>query len=656
MAASLHHPAFVKVHVIEETGDGQFIVMELIPGRTLKQVLADGKPSLDSALDWTRQVAEAMQDAHASGLIHGDLKPSNIMLEPSGKVRILDFGLALRQDMLATTTVTQSEPQGTIAYMAPERLLGALPDARGDIYSLGAMLYEMTVGRRPFSTLNGLALAAAHIQSSSDSWDYPEELPPPLIAFVRALTARQAEFRVSKMSEVIRRSDELSNLAHRPAEPVFWRSRTEQLRSLIRRHKTWVLSITFALAASFALYIAPDIRGEVSSKDIFTSYSEATEMERGLSSLKFYDRPDQLKQAKKHFNNILERNPNNAAAVAGMSLADNLRYTSDSKDEIWLQKADASAQQALKLDGQLALAHIAYGSVLDRKGRYGDALNAYDVALRLDPGNYFAWYGRVESLRHARRYSDALDALSQAISRFPREHVFLDELGVVHFEQGHYPAAEKAFRRSIALQPDAVMAYANLNAVLIHEDRTEEALRVLQQGLQIRPSSMLYSNLGNALFIRGDYTGAADAFQNAVSPTKGSPDSYLDWANLGDTLLWLPGREQEAKRAYQKGRELLARLLDRAPDNVVLVSRMGLYAARVGDAKETARLMKHAVALAPNDANVMFRAGLAFELLGMRSEALDFINGARHLGYPSALIAAEPALLALRRDPAYNSD
>ena len=213
LAASLRHPAFVKVHAVEEDDAGQFIVMELVHGRTLKEILQEETVSLPTALDWVGQAADAMRDAHASGLVHGDIKPSNLMVDGDGRVRILDFGLALRQDALATETVSlgeiaatgQTDPQGTIAYMAPERLQGATPDPRADVYALGVILYELVCGKRPFATLHGLALAAALVQTSSDGWDYPDHLETRLIALVRAMTARAPEQRLASMDEVIRR-------------------------------------------------------------------------------------------------------------------------------------------------------------------------------------------------------------------------------------------------------------------------------------------------------------------------------------------------------------------------------------------------------------------------------------------------------------------
>lgn len=661
LAASLRHAAFVKVHAIEDDGTSQFIVMELVHGRTLKQILQDGAVTLATALDWVGQAAEAMHDAHASGLVHGDIKPSNLMVDPDGRVRILDFGLALRQDALATETVSLGEvaatghtdPQGTIAYMAPERLQGATPDRRADVYALGVILYELVCGKRPFATLHGLALAAALVQTSSDGWDYPDNLDTRLIALIRALTARPAEQRVDAMDEVMRR---LTELAGKPGVAIRQEARGAWPKSRLSRRAVSVGIITMmgvALAGGLWLQIVPRLSALSSA---LAPYSEAIEMEQGLAALKLLDLPGSLEKAETHFNRVLKQSPDSAAAVAGLSLVSIVRYGGDRQDETWLRKADASAQQALRLNDQLALGFIAQGWVRDLQGRRDDALTSYHRALRLDPTNFFAWWGKVEALRHARRYSDAQSIIAEAIRRFPRERVFLDALGSVYYEQSDLPAAEQAFRRSIGMQPDAVRSYANLATVLMRQNRTDDALRVLQQGLQVRQSADLYAILGTLLFKRGDYVGAADAFENAVSPTRGAPGSYLNWANLADTLLWIPGRGDEARQAYDRARRLLGERLARAPNDVVLVSRMGLYAARAGHTDEARTLITRALSLAPATADVQFRAGLAYELLGDRKLALAAIAAALRLGYPVKYVEAEPDLLALRRDSGYHAD
>ena len=644
--ASLRHAAFVKVHAIEDDGNTQSIVMELVPGQTLKQVLAAGAVARAAALDWTRQIAEAMRDAHASGLVHGDLKPSNLMLEPGGAIRILDFGLAHHLDVLATATLAPTALQGTIAYMAPERMLGAPLSPQADVYALGLILYEMVCGARPFAALDGLALAAAQVQTSSDGWSYPADASPQLIALIRAMTARQAAQRLAGMDEVLARLVQLAAPTALPTQPARMRMPARTRRVLGGVLCVALLGVAGWLAAPHLAALGPSL----------APFSESAEMEQGLAALKLFDRPGSLDRAEQHFRCILARHPDSAAAAAGMSLMYSQRYQTDKRDETWLQRADASAQRAAQLNDQLALSHIARAWVLDNQGKRDEALRAHAEGLRLDPTNFFAWYGQGATLRRMHRYDEARTKLLDAIARFPRERVFTDELGSVEYEQADYPAAERLFRRSIALQPDAVIAYANLNAALLRQNRGDEALQVLQQGLQIRPSAKLYTNLGNALFLRQDYVGAAAAFENAVSPTRGAPGEYQLWANLADTLNWIPGREKQARAAYDKARELLAPRLARAPNDVLLVSRMGLYAARTGAADEAATLLPRAIALAPDSADVQFRAGLAYELLGQRDAALAAINRARRLGYPVKFIDAEPDLVALRRDERYRPD
>lgn len=654
-AASLRHAAFVKVHAIESDGSNQFIVMELVHGRTLKSALADGKPPLATALDWVGQIADAMAAAHASGLVHGDLKPTNLMIEADGKIRILDFGLALRQDTLATATLPTGEPQGTIAYMAPERLLGAQPDARADVYALGVILYEMACGKRPFATLSGLALAAAQVQTSSDGWDYPDTLSAPIIALIRSMTAQRAEHRVAQMAEVLRRLAGLrvgaGDTAALPLQMPALAARQQRARATRIGAGVVVGALCIGAAAWGGLSYWESLSDKVAQ--VFTPYSEARALNQGLAALKFFDRPGALDAAQASFDNVLRHRGDNAAAVAGLSLVDSMRYGNDRSDDTWFRKAEASAQQAVKLNDQLALAHVAEAVVLESKDRFDEALAACTRALKLDPDNYFAWYAKVETLRHAHRYPEALAAVSEAIQRFPKERVFADELGSTRYQQHDDAAAEAAFRSSIRLEPDAIFAYSNLSATLMRQNRPDEALRVLQQGLQIRPSGALYGNLGNVLFLRGDYVGAADAFQNAVSPTRGAPQLYLNWANLGDALLWIPGREKEARDAYDQARSRLAPRLQRAPNDVALISRMSLYSARAGDKAEALRLIARATQLAPGNADVQFRAGLAYELLHDRKMALMAIATAKSLGYPVKYIEAEPDLVGLRRDPSY---
>ncbi|MFZ6721868.1 protein kinase domain-containing protein [Undibacterium sp. Ji49W] len=652
LAASLKHPAFVKVFAIEEEGDSQSIVMELVPGHTLKQLLRQEKVSEQQAINIINQVAEAMQEAHASGLIHGDLKPSNLMVEPDGRVRILDFGLASQADVQATTSLSQVDPQGTIAYMAPERMMGAAANAQSDIYALGVILYEIISGTRPFANASGLALAAALMQSNSDTWEFPADTNPALIKLVRAMTAKQVEKRLGSMQEVSEKLRPLiSVLAVKPNLTSSKSTASNKGWKQLSTPKRAVLILAAFIALGYGVWQAvPYLELDKMS---LKPFSPSLTMQQGLDALKLFDRPGKLNAAINSFESILQHNPKNAAAIAGLSIAYSLRFTNEDQDDIWLKKADASAQLAMKINDQLALSYVAKAWVLVKQGKGEESIVNAEKALALDPGEIFGWMCKLAALRSMKQHDEIIKIAEIALKKFPQERVFAEEIGTARYQQGRYAEAEQAFRLSIKLQPDAVNAYANLNATLLHQNRTDEAMAVLQKGLQISPSARLYTSLGNAQFLKGNYLAAAEAFEYAVSPDKGNPNSYLGWANLADTLLWLPGRTEDSKKAYEKASNLIGILIEKNPNDSTLISRMAVYSARINDKAKSEELIKQLLNLKLISAVEYFRIGLAQELLGDRQSALISINKAKELGYPIKIIESEPGLMTLRRDTGY---
>ncbi|MBW3508039.1 serine/threonine-protein kinase [Janthinobacterium sp. NKUCC06_STL] len=664
LAASLKHAAFVRIFAIEGQGTSQSIVMELVEGQTLGQFMHSGKADLQAALDITYQIADAMDEAHAMDLVHGDLKPSNLMLEADGKVRILDFGLARHIDPQATQTTTLCDLQGTIAYMAPERLMGRLPDTRGDVYALGAMLYEMLAGQRHFAHLNGLALAAAHMQATQPWPDLPDSVPPAINALARAMTAHDPAERPRTMRDVreaigAQRGEPLT-LATPLADEIPAKEEppaSVSIRLPLPRKRTLKWGAGVALLAVLAGWqlpnIIPGVKSFVTGEKAPAPYSEIASMAAGMEALRVFDRDSSQEQAIVHFSTVLKHNPANAAASAGLSLASSLRYIGNGRDETWLQRADAAAQQALALDNQLALAHVAHAWVLEFQGKQEDALRAVANALNLDPHNLLGLYGKARLLVLAKRFDLAKPVLDSAATLYPKERLFPLQLGIMLYRQADYTGAEQAFRKSIELDPQSANSYAYLNAVLLRLNRNDEALRVLQQGLQLQPNWELYSNLGTSLFAKADYLGAVQAFENAVSSSKGSPNTYQLWANLADAQRWIPAQAAVSQQSYQHAIKLLSPLLARMPNDATINSRMALYSSYVGSKKEALERVVKALSIAPHLPDVQFRAALTHELMGNRDAAMAALLEAARLGYPINLIETAPDLLNLRRDTRY---
>jgi len=151
----LAHPNIAVVHDFDTLDDTDFLVMELVPGTTLEEKLVAGPLDETVALNLVMQLVEGLAAAHQQGVIHCDIKPSNLRVTPDGHVKILDFGLARFLKHADAVSITMSITQdhgvaGTLAYMSPEQLRGSPPDERTDTYAVGCVLYEITTGQRPF--------------------------------------------------------------------------------------------------------------------------------------------------------------------------------------------------------------------------------------------------------------------------------------------------------------------------------------------------------------------------------------------------------------------------------------------------------------------------------------------------------------------------
>jgi dienelactone hydrolase len=148
-ASALDHPNICTIHDIDATPEGRlFIAMAYYDGETLKKRIAGGHLAIDEALDLAIQIARGLAEAHAAGIVHRDIKPANVMLTKSGLVKIVDFGIA---KLLNVTGPTRTGTAlGTVAYMSPEQVACEGPDQQSDVWSLGAVLYELLTGRPPF--------------------------------------------------------------------------------------------------------------------------------------------------------------------------------------------------------------------------------------------------------------------------------------------------------------------------------------------------------------------------------------------------------------------------------------------------------------------------------------------------------------------------
>jgi serine/threonine protein kinase len=212
-ASALNHPNIVTIYNIGSEEGVDFIVMEFIPGRTLDRVIPRGGLKTAEVLKYSIQAADALARAHAAGIIHRDLKPGNIMISDEGQVKLLDFGLAKLSDLHDATDAEltrQASPEteegrilGTVCYMSPEQAEARKTDARSDIFSFGALLYEMSTGHRAFMGRSKISTLAAILQSDpKPAADLHSGLPRDLARIIERCLRKDPAWRYQSAADL----------------------------------------------------------------------------------------------------------------------------------------------------------------------------------------------------------------------------------------------------------------------------------------------------------------------------------------------------------------------------------------------------------------------------------------------------------------------
>ena len=201
-AAKLSHPNIVNIYDVGVMGDDHYIVMEYVPGSTLKdRIKQEGHLSVEDALRVAKDIASALAHAHANNLVHCDIKPHNILMMPDGSAKVADFGIA-RAVTESTMTYT-GNVVGSVHYFSPEQAKGTMITPRSDVYALGVVLYEMLTGQLPFTGETPVSIAMKHLQEQPRSVrQLDESIPPVVEAIVARAMQKDANMRPSS-SELV---------------------------------------------------------------------------------------------------------------------------------------------------------------------------------------------------------------------------------------------------------------------------------------------------------------------------------------------------------------------------------------------------------------------------------------------------------------------
>ena len=772
-ASALDHPNICTVYEIGETDDGRlYLALACYDGETLERKIEQGTLEIDDAIRIAVHVARGLAAAHRHGIVHRDVKPSNILVTESGDVKILDFGIARVADSDLTGT---GDTLGTAAYMSPEHLRGQ-PDARSDVWALGVVLYEMLTGRRPFAADYAAALTFAVLHEPPAPLDRAD-VPDALVEVAERCLEKDPEERYQTAEEV---EVDLERLRLKPGA-------SHPVRRISRRTRRLLFSaglllvlllppVRTAVMDAFGAGGSPDVQhlavlpfvsstaeasvGEglaLTLTDLLTSLGSDTQRPitvvpfsgmrdittvdsarerfgvdvvvegdfqqegddvhltlrltdarthnqrgvkrltesvdrlpfleqqtlaaladmlgfplsderqamlaaggtadagayewylKGESALERFDKSENIDRAIDLFQWALEDDSLFALAHAGLGKAYVQKYASTMQAE-YVESAKQHGAQALALEDRLAPVRAMLGRLYDLTGDYEMAVREFNRALSLDESYAAAHHGLGEAYRKLGRTSEAEVHLRKAIALQPQYWVYYNDLSAFYLDTGRYDEAQSTSQEVIRLAPDSPWGYNNLGNAFLMQGHLSEARQAFEQAVTRKPYYAAYANLGYIYYTEGRPTDEARAYERALRLDSAD---FRVWGNLAGAYERSGASSDTVRRTYERAVQGAIDALDVNPNAASTRALLANYLTRLARTDEARLHLDRALTLAPDDADVAYHAGVAYELMGERALALEWIMRAMTNGYPLEWIEKDPELDDLRQDPEF---
>jgi tetratricopeptide (TPR) repeat protein/predicted Ser/Thr protein kinase len=470
-ASALNHPNIVTLHDIASDGDVHFLVMEYVTGETLSRVIQRNRLALSDVVEYATQMASALAAAHAAGIVHRDIKPANVIVTPERQMKILDFGLAKLQEQAASEDAETrprraelTEPgmvMGTVCYMSPEQARGEPVDGRTDLFSLGAVLYEMATGRRAFPR----AL----------DWTRPVSpaVRPDLDRIILKMIEPDRELRYQTAADVL---VDLKRL------------RTSLTPDVSRRHWLWAtgLVVVTAAAVSVGLWWRPQpARG--------SRLSDGNRPSTNREANDYYEKAllfggggiEDNGQRLRMLDRALALDPKFAAARAEYAFSDVAQLlVGDSNDPALFYKTEEQVRQALQDDPGCGRAHSVLGLTYLYQGRKELVLAELNEALKANSEDVTAYTWRLEYDHINGDYPQAASIAKQLIMRWPLYwpgHLYLADL---LREQGDTTGAIKEAEASLEQDPTNLSTLVMLARAYLDRSELAKARQTLER---VRP-------------------------------------------------------------------------------------------------------------------------------------------------------------------------
>jgi serine/threonine protein kinase/Tfp pilus assembly protein PilF len=536
-ASVLNHPNICTVHEVTEFDGRPCLVMEYVDGRTLDQVIPpDGLP-IDQVVRYGTEIADALAHAHDHGVVHCDLKSSNVMVTRGGRVKVLDFGLARRlRTVTVATEPAVGDPEdlgGTLPYMSPQSLEGQPPGPTDDVWSLGVLLYEMTTGTLPFGGVTRFQLAAA-IQHETPA-PMPERVPAGVRAVVRCCLKRDAGMRYQQAGEVRAALDAV----HAGTQASAGRPR---LRAILTGGGV------VAAMGMMTLLLWPNRSAAppdaAPSRPPYTANGEAYQLY--LKGLDHYSRstPEDYQRSLGYFRQAIQRDPQYPQALAGLArVLSHMTYEGLLPPSTY-REVETTATRALMLDDRLGEAHEALAEMkFAYEWNWEAAEREFQKARALSPRDHNVHRYYALFLRTQRRWPEAIRAMEEAVMQNPLSADTTKALGATYFWAGQRDRAVEQYLKALSVDPTHAQTYDLLADAYASAGRFADALN--SRGTSLRLDGAI--DVAEKLVSDGAAKGYEEAMRElhrrylsrleevAASEYVSSMDFAMTYVALGET-------------------------------------------------------------------------------------------------------------------------